>query len=297
MANLFTSDSLLSSIKTRALIPSSQTTYTDSDLLDLAYEELKTFIVANLIRTHEDYLVKEETSALISAQSKYRIPERAVKLRDLTYVDGNGQEIPLARIEREQEPDYVGSGDSEPRAFYLEGNHVVLVPEVGSSVSGSLNFVYFNRPGKLVTNSRYRAIVTVGSNYVTVASVPSVFTATELFDIIESKSGNETIEQDLAISSIVGTTITFTSDISGVSVGDYLCLSMEAPIPQCPEELHPLLAQRVAVRVLESLQDREGLKDAKKTLDEMEKNILAIVDNRITGKPQKIINTNFRKRR
>lgn len=297
MANLFTSVELLESIKTRALIPSSQSTYSDADLLDLAYEELKTFVVAQLIRTHEDYLVRESETSLVASQSKYRIPERAVKLRDLQYLDSAGNIQQLDRIEREDEADFQNDGDNIPRAFYLEGNHVVLVPSIGSSISGSLNFVYFNRPGKLVESTRYRTVTTVGANYVVVASIPANFTAADLYDIIESTSGNETIESDLAISSIAGTTITFTSSITGVSVGDYLCLAQEAPIPQCPEEMHPLLAQRVAVRVLESLGDTQGLKNALATLSAMEKNVLAIIDNRIVGKPQKIVNKLFRKRR
>lgn len=289
---IFTATELLASIKTRALVPSSQTTFADTDLLDLANEEMEQFMAGYLIRVKEEYLIHTEDITLIANEDHYRIPERAIglKLRDIVYKDSNGNRSRIPRLDREDLPEYPSNATDSPVGFYLESNDIVLLP-MPRTTAGTLEVSYYRRPGKIVAASRYTTILsTSGQNLIVANSVPANMAVGGFIDIITNKSGSETVVHGLEITAIVGTTITVSGDVTNVAAGHYVCSEKEAPMPQCPEEMHPLLAQRVACRLLEALNDTEGLQNASVKLLEMEKNLTSLIDSRVEGKPQKIVN-------
>jgi hypothetical protein len=293
---IYNSDLLLASIKTRAMIPSSQNTFMDSDLLNLANEEMETFIVGTLSRVQEEYLVVTDAVPLVAGQTRYRIPVRAIgqKLRDI-YIDTGSAKIMLPRLNREDIPTYNYSLSQTNVGFYLEGNYIVLIV-AAASTTGNLMVSYLIRPGQIVdsTNWQKATAVNTSTNVITVATILPTFIVGTQLDIITAKSGSETILRDTVITAIdsVNKLITVDQPCTLVSVGDYVCLSGQSAVPQCPEEMHPLLAQRVVCRVLESLNDAQGLQQANATLQLMERNILALIDSRVTGKPIKLKNSN-----
>jgi hypothetical protein len=69
-----------------------------------------------------------------------------------------------------------------------------------------------------------------------------------------------------------------------------VCKAEETIIPQLPSSLIPVLAQRVAIKCLEALGDTESLQNAKQDLSKMEKNMFSLMDDRVDGAPQKIVN-------
>lgn len=71
---------------------------------------------------------------------------------------------------------------------------------------------------------------------------------------------------------------------------DILSLQEETIIPQVPVELHSMLAQRIAMRCLDSLGDMNGLQAAAAKLQEMELKTGAVIDNRVEGAPLKVAN-------
>lgn len=71
---------------------------------------------------------------------------------------------------------------------------------------------------------------------------------------------------------------------------DFMCLQNETVIPQIPQELHKMLAQRVAMRCLESIGDTEGLQAAAVKLQDAEEKSASIIDNRVEGAPKLITN-------
>lgn len=73
-------------------------------------------------------------------------------------------------------------------------------------------------------------------------------------------------------------------------VGDVLALQEETIIPQIPVELHSMLSQRVVMRCLEALGDTQGLQNAAAKLQEMEFKTGAMLDDRVEGAPEKIVN-------
>jgi hypothetical protein len=52
--------------------------------------------------------------------------------------------------------------------------------------------------------------------------------------------------------------------------------------------MHPLLAQRAACFILEAMGDNENLASARGKLNQMEKAIQKILDDRVEGAPRKI---------
>lgn len=297
---IYDSDKLLDSIKTRSMIPVSQTTFSDDDLLNLANEEMESFIVGSLLRVQEEYLVYLENIPLVANQDHYRIPDRALgqRLRDIVFIDGGTIKARIPQVGREEIPDYSINPAQRPYCFYLEGNYIVLLPGPNST-SASIDVSYYGRPGKIVTSDRYGVITDFDNTAKTITlsnAVPANITVGSLIDIQTARSGNEYVLKNLTVTVIAGNIITVAEEIADengndlITIGDYACTAKEAAIPQCPEEMHPLLAQRVSCRVLEALNDSEGLQNASAKLLDMEKNILALVDTRVTGKPRKIVN-------
>lgn len=143
----------------------------------------------------------------------------------------------------------------------------------------------------------------------TVTSFPSHFSSTTVFDFVQGRSPNKILAFDKDISSTDSTlsTVTFnTSDLSvldpfngagatrdlSLSVGDYIMKKEEAIVPQIPTELHPILSQRVAVKMLEALGDTEGMRNAQQELERMEYNAMTLIDDRVEGAPLKVTNRN-----
>ena len=61
-----------------------------------------------------------------------------------------------------------------------------------------------------------------------------------------------------------------------------------SPYPNVPTEMHPLLAQRAAIYILEALGDAENLTAARGKLLQMQTSIQKILVDRVEGAPKKI---------
>jgi hypothetical protein len=77
-----------------------------------------------------------------------------------------------------------------------------------------------------------------------------------------------------------------------LSVGDWICLAGETVIPQIPSDLHVMLAQAVACRVLEAIGDSQGLQNAAAKLQEMEQKLFNVIDSRLESPGRKCIPLN-----
>lgn len=83
------------------------------------------------------------------------------------------------------------------------------------------------------------------------------------------------------------------------AINDVIALAEQTIIPQVPVELHSMLAQRVAMRCLESMGDSQGLQNAAAKLADMEQKTGMLIDNRVEDAPLKITSkhSNLRRRR
>lgn len=289
----YTTTELLASLKRRALIPTSQSTYAVADFLALADDEIQSRVVPLVLSAREEYYDYDSDSTLSASTTTYAIPSRAVggKLRNVAVLDSAGAALyNPPRIQPEQLP----LVSSVATCFYVKGNSIVFpnAPTQGST----LRLTHYIRPNRLVATSAAARITAIntGTKVLTLSSsIPSTFTTSVTYDLIQAQPGFSHLGIDLAVSAASGTSMTFSATLpTNLVVGDWVALAQESPIPQIPADLHPLLAQGVACRVLEGLGDREGLEAATAELTRMEKSALLLVDDRTEGSPQRVVNRN-----
>lgn len=300
MSDALTSNRLVESIKRRASIPESQSTFTKDDFLEFANEELRLGLVPMIMALHEDYLLYENLVPLVSNVKEYSIPSRAVgnKLRDLQYMTDNGSYSEMTRVGiGSRFDDAVFTTSSNLRQYYVKNNKVVLLGNVGSvSGNGSLAMVYYIKPSRMVREDRVGVIAGINpvTGVITLSDIPDNFNVSVKYDMYKANSPHSVLNIDLTAATLntITNSITFNPDDipSDLEVGDHIALSGESMIPQVPSDLHPMLAQMVACRVLESIGDGEGLKAALTKLQQMNEAAGMIIDNRVDDSPRKIVN-------
>ena len=305
MAGALTSDKLIRSIKRRAMIPENQNTFTDDDFLEFANEEIQMGMVPMILKHREDFFLVQEATDLVSNQSEYEIPYRAIgnRLRDVSFRDSNGNIYEMTRIEVQDEPNYNGPYQGDlVHAFYVLNNKIVIKPSLPIDVRGELLFTYYMRRNDMVAESRAATITSIdrATGMIGVNSIPvddnnlSIFSTATRLDFIGHKSPHIILNFDMTPAAVNTTsnTITFTTtDIpSDLQVGDYVNLACEAIVPQIPSDLHMQLAQRVAIRCLDAMGDVQGVQTATAMLGELNQNASSIIDNRVEGAPRKIVN-------
>jgi hypothetical protein len=283
----------------------SQSTFTNDDFLELANEEISLGILPSMLRLHEDYLLYTEEVPLVSGQSNYSIPARAIgnKLREISFKDTNGNIFEMTRIGVGDLPFYNSTySTNQVYAYYIENNEVVLAPTITGAVSGSLMMSYYLRPNALVLEDRSAKILSINTltGTLIVDAVPTTFSTADSngqsikYDLIKSTSPFITSAASIIPSTINSVTkeIVFDPDDlpTGLAVGDYVNFEHESIIPQIPQDLHVVLAHRVATRCLEALGDAQGLQIANQKLAEMEQNTTNLIDNRVEDSPKKIVN-------
>lgn len=123
------------------------------------------------------------------------------------------------------------------------------------------------------------------------SQLPTHFLTEDSFDFVQHTSPNKIMYYDVTPNSIDQNTntISFTaSDVPNLQIGDYITSAEETIVPNIPTELHPILAQRVAVACLEAMGDEANKQSAERKLAAMEKDAGTFLDNRVEGASQKI---------
>lgn len=299
MAKVMTSDDLIRSLKRRALIPTDQSTFSTEDFLEILNEEMDTGILPYLIEQHEEHLVNfVEVDIDQTPPFEYEIPYRAIgnKLRDVSLIDYSGNAYELSRASLEEISDYSAySATDYNGVFYLENNKVVFM-SLNGSVGSKVRMYFYLRPSSLVLTSDTGKILDISisgtDTVLKLDNLPDDFVEGILYDIVGSRSPNKLKKFDISGATLdrTNSAIRIATDKlpSDLVVGDYVCIAEESPFPQIPTELHPILSQRGAVYCLESLGDTEGLGNALRKLQSMEKGVTNLIENRVEGAPQKI---------
>ena len=292
---------LIESVKRRAMIPTSQATFSEQDFIDILNEELNTGLLPYLISQHEEHLVTyidvplSEGRQLADGFRRFEIPYRASgnKLRDVAYINNSGNIFEMSRSSLEDMTEFQNIRNY--KVFYVEGNEIVL-PQKFQDESGVIRMYFFLRPNTLVRDDKVGKIVDINTStgVITLSNFPDDFSNKPEMDFIMDKSPNKILKYDVqpTNSNVSVKTVTFSpSDLpTQLRIGDYIAKKEESSIPQLPVELHPILAQRAAVHCLEALGDTEGLGNAAAKLQSMEKSVMNIIDDRVDGAPQKVRN-------
>jgi hypothetical protein len=377
MHSYLTSKELVEAIERGAFVPSSQNTFQTKDYLAFANEEMRIGIIPSVLMHHQEHYCRDsEKIKILPNKSAYSIPSRAIagRIRDIIWMDENGNMRTLSRINFEDRPYHNGIGSSVCSYYYLQGNDIVLVPKVGHNSNGYLVISYYLRPNILVEMSRVAWIESIekrslngvisaisvgtptviesvahglnsgdfiqvsGSNCTpsmdgfhqvdvvdanfflvnlnltltspgtfglfqhdvtvfTVDQVPSNLQVAQKIDVMQTEGSHKTLcldQKPLFVDSFSRQITFFTPSLGSDEIveGDYLAEAGQCVIPQAPDELHDVLAQRVIGRVLQAQGDQTGFENVNTRLNEMEAKTRTLISNRTEGDPLKVINRN-----
>lgn len=270
----YTTSDLLTSIERQSFAPENQSTFSTSDILELADEVSKTTLLPAIISTREEYYLFSEDFSITSGVAAYAIPHRSMGLtvREVHLIDGSGNVRSLNRISVDRLNLISNSeGSSTPAQFYLKGNEVVLYPSPTNSTL-TLRVYYYLRPGNLVVTTEAATIATINTstNVITVNTIPSTWVTGNTFDLIQAKGGHRHMAIDLTSTLISGTSITLPSLPTGLAVGDYIALAGESPVVQMPPDFQPILATLTASEMLLSMSQPQGEKVLAKGIRNLE---------------------------
>ncbi len=287
-----TADQLITGLKRRGIIPASQVLFDNDDLLAFADNIIETFLVPELISVREDYFVHFTDYSITINEASYLIPERAVgrSVRDLKLLFDNGGQRDLQRFALEDEHFFQQS--STPQGYYMDSDHIVLVPTPGNS-GQSLRVFYERFPSRLTESSNAGVVTSATTSSITLSSVPSAITAGAVVDVVRGKAGHSTTHIDLTIQSINTNTLEFTAgdvDNTVITAGDYVSLAQTSPVIQLPNECYSYLETMTAARFLHSNGDFEASGKLEDDAKAEMKNMLKILSPRNRGEATKIIN-------
>lgn len=291
MALRFLTEDLVNSVKRRSLVPVSQTTFQDTDIIELANEELGITIVPDIQSVREDLFLAVDEITLTANVGDYRLPKRAIgnALKSILYsnADQNSYwELPRIHLNRTQDAVLTGLPDS----FFLKGDHVSLSPT--PSGSGYLQMWHYRRPSSLVPTTecaKITAITDLGSTIqLTVdTDLSSVLSTSLLADVYSAITPSIFKSTDITVNSVAAATIVVPeADVSvggvlQIAVGDYIALEQTCNVLLIPAEYHPVLAQAVSCRLLEALGDLNKLQTGMAKLADMRSQAMKLIMNRV----------------
>lgn len=272
-----TSDTIISDIKLLGGF-SDDNYWTDSELLTILNREMKLTIVPLLMKLKEEFFIQPKDYTITDGGS-YRLPKRNIgnKLRDVQ-IYNDGSYTPLNRLfEEDRNKGLTG--------YYISRNSISLSDDI---TSGTLRVKYFLAPSELILESSAAQILTIDSaTEVTVSALPSTIQTSTPVDFIQSERPNDQLAIDQTITNINSTTLTFSSLPDDLTVGDYICLAGESPVPVIPEDLVPVLVQAALASALSSKKDSSA-KYEKEVLEEMKKTMIDMLDPRVESNDVKI---------
>lgn len=197
---------------------------------------------------------------------------------------------------------YAIGGTSALTAANLASAINTLALGVTAAVSGSdviLTFtdvtIQFSEVGSLSISSQ------IGFNFD--SELASIYSLGDKIDLLQTMPGHRTYIFDVVLQNISGSTgyfnysdllvylstgFGYAPQIINIQVGDYMCLANESIIPQIPPDLHNVLAERTAARILAAIGDQAGLAITNQKIAEMENRQGNLLDQRSEGTPQKI---------
>lgn len=293
-------DNLVTSVRNRYIQPVSQNLFQDTDIVAFLDEEMRSYIVPLINSVREDNYTLNVDQPVVSSSTQYRIPTRAAGgiLRDVVFVDPNGNEIALSRLSPAQIKATFPFGFQLPLytfGFYLQYDQFVPYPQQTQNATAyTLRMKILRRPNNLTLASNCAHILTVASNVITVDTLDSTWTTSTLFDIIQNYPLFASISDDTAITNIntVTNQITLSSAPTGLAAGMYICPQYMSCIPQMIYEAFPLLIQRGVVALARSLGDSQGTELAEKEYERMKVAFIGMIEPRVELSGKKIVQQN-----
>jgi hypothetical protein len=290
-------------------MPSVQALFDDDNLLTILNFELASKIVPMMDNQSEEYGVYVADLPYSTSTTVYPIPAiRAVggKLRSVSFLDSNNNEIRLPRLRPEDTMSNVNATGLAINpalwGFYLQNNSIVLYLGSIAGSSGSFNALrvrYMRQPNSLVATTASARVSGISGNAVTVTNLPSTYTTTVLYDFIAGNPGFDSLADDVTCTNITGLVMTFSAlpvDQLGnvtLKVGDWICLSGQAPVAQIPFfPGYELLLQLGAAKCLEIHGDVQGFNIAMSQAADMKNYFISVLTPRVDGNTVRLTTPN-----
>jgi hypothetical protein len=293
MAVDYTTTALIESVKRRVSVPTSQALFANLDFCKIATDELQSVIAPLVLAEQEDYFLHAYDQTIDGVKVAYDLPDRAIgqKLQDAGIYNETTRDYvtkPRLRIEDYGSPygDYVEAFSG----YYIENDQIIFKPTLPAS-SDKLRIFYYRRPNNLVRTSDAGKITNINTStkVVSLDNLPTTWTTSTSLDLIKGSGGFRSLSDDFTGATIAGFDITLSELPDGIAVGDYISEAGQSPIPQIPYEGHHLLAQLVAIKVLESLGDAKGMQLAMAKYQEMLKSFTTTITSRVEASPQRVV--------
>lgn len=288
----YTTSELIENIKRRCAVPTSQLTYTDTDFVLLANDEMQGEVVPLIMSTREEYFV--DFVDIVLTGNTLEIPDYCVgeKLRTVALVAQKSPLI-LVNLPRINLDVVAGVGFFNYMTiagFYVQGNSLILYPPQSVPQNQTIRLYYYKRTLVLAAPDEFGQIVSIDTvaKSVRLTSVPNDWDTGTTLNAVSSTAPFAATNPQMTI--VADSTPTLILDtVDGLSVGDYLSYEGFSAIPQILIEAHPYLAQLTAVKVLEGL-GGAGMDNAQNKADLLKKNLLTLISQRVDGSVKKIMN-------
>jgi hypothetical protein len=276
-SGVYLSDFLLESVKRRTRMPVSQATLDTWDVLRIADEQIRGYVAPLMISVAEDYLTAEYDVPITADVTSYRPPARSMKLREVQFLDANGDPVDVPRIAIEELP-YASWG------FYLLGESVKIV-NVDQVAGLTLRLTYYLRPSKLIPASEAGVVSGVVGGAISLYATPAGI-GTGTVDLVRGVAPFEVVAQDVACTVAGGVvTVAAASIPDGFGAGDFVCLPQECPGVQVHPDLFALVAQATAVAILDGNGDDAAYQRAERELAKLDGNARILLAQRVEGEP------------
>jgi len=269
---------LISALRIKGSFPTSDDLFTNSDLLVLLNMAMDTDINPMMMKLNDEYLLQTQDFTIQSGKL-YRIPSRAISIRDIKLIDSAGSMRDLPRNFEEDRA-------SNRSGYYIVRNSIELSDDISS---GTLRVKFPARPNKLVLTSECAQISSIdtNTNQIEVISAPGTLSNGVLVDVIQNNAPFDLLTFDAPISNISGTTITLASLPDGLANGDWICLANQSPIPLAPPEMHTVLVQAGLVTALSSKKDK-AFESEFQILEQMKSSVINMLDPRVNNSSAKM---------
>lgn len=265
MGHPYDTTAFLAAVRRRGQLPAAVAPgYADADILDAANEEVLSALVPAILKVRRDYFTISVDVPLVAGVSSYRVPSRAAfaGLREAQLVDAQGKHKNIVELDVTRLDGLNPTAEpSTPTWYYWRGSSIVLVPAPDASSFPTLRLWHHRRPNRLVTVDSVLAVTDISGAPEYAGTKPSTILTTTACDVVRGSPHFDSLQDDVTPQAVDSGSVTFSAEVDGIAVGDYVCLAGEAPVLQLPPEFFAWLVLRTARAILAEKADPQLERD------------------------------------
>ena len=311
----WTTTQLLAHIRRVASLPTASTMvgYTDAAILVHADAVLQGRVAPLVANSRDEHAISTADVAVAANQATVRLPPRvaAGRLRDVTIrtPDGSGY-VSVPRLEPEDAAMFglAGSTTDRPVAVVVQAGFLRIIPASTSALT--LRISYVRTPSSLVAATSPTGILatalTVNTTQLTVSHAGTLSAGN--YDLIMASNGDSLADSAATQVTSLGSTTFLNSALSPMFAnvqaeatryaqeGVWLCPAGYTCIVPLPDAASPLLVYRTAAAFMQAIGDTEAAGRTEGLANEMERQLVPLLSERIEGEPQ-VARPTFQNRR